>query len=148
MRKFHFLTFFFTFLCVYLCFCCFAFAFSENYSVYSLEDLYIINQQVQAAIFEKTGSATLEPGMYEVGVDIPAGNYYFEGVPDRFSTSVSVYPSITKTRTIDQITSVHNVGYTSSCQSVKTGKIILQDGWIVEIVQGPAIIKPFAGVFN
>lgn len=120
------------------------------FDAYSLDELLAINSILQSALFEKSVSLSgvlLEPGMYEVGVDIPAGNYYFEGVEGRFSTSIHVYPSINKTHAIDAIQSVSNIGYSSSAQSVKSGKFILQDGWIVEIVQGPAVIRLFTSLF-
>lgn len=114
------------------------------------EELIFLNNLLQPCIFEKAvtkGGVMIEPGMYEVGVDIPAGNYYFEGVKGRFPVSISVYPSIDKTHAIDAIQSVHNIGYGSGVQSPKSGKFILQDGWIVEIVQGPAIIQVFTSLF-
>lgn len=115
------------------------------------EELLAVNSSLQLRLMEKAPAidgVLIEPGMYEVGVDIPAGNYYFEGVRGRNYTNVHVYPSIEKTGTFDAIQSVSVVGYSPSCDKTKTGKFILKDGWIVEIVQGPAIIRVFTGLIN
>lgn len=90
----------------------------------------------------------LEPGMYEVGIDLPEGNYYFEGVEGRYPSNVHVYPSIEKTRALDVIQEVSGFGYGYNSGSTITGKVILKNGWILEIVQGPAIIHQFTGLIN
>ena len=89
----------------------------------------------------------LEPGLYEVGPDIPAGNYYFEGVKGRFPSSIHVYSAIDKQRVTDEIQSVSGFGYGYDCKTAVTGKVILQDGWFIKIVQGPVIIHLYHGIF-
>lgn len=117
----------------------------------SFDELMAINAILQQYLQKKaiTGSSgvQLEPGMYEVGIDIPSGNYYFEGVRGRLPVSIHVYPSINQTHALDAIQECFNIGY-DSYGNYKSGKFILKDGWIVEIVQGPAIIHVFTGLFN
>ena len=125
--------------------------FSSLFDSMTYEELLAVNSTLQLCLMEKATAidgVMIEPGMYEVGVDIPAGNYYFEGVRGRYYTNVSVYPSIERTGVLDQIQAVSLVGYSPSCQTTKTGKFILKDGWFVEIVQGPAIIRVFTGLIN
>lgn len=118
----------------------------------SYDELLSLNRVVQLYLVKKsvTGGdgVLMEPGTYEVGVDIPAGNYYFEGVKGRYPVSVHVYPSIDKTGVLDAIQTCYSFGYGSGCDSPKTGKFILQYGWIVQVVQGPAIIRAYTGLFN
>lgn len=118
----------------------------------TFEELSNLNRVVQLYLVKKSlnggNGVLIEPGTYEVGVDIPAGSYYFVGVEGRYPSSVHVYPSIEKTHAIDAIQTCYNFGYGSNCDSTKTGKFILQYGWIVQVVQGPAVIYAYTGLFN
>ncbi len=113
------------------------------------DQLIRLNEEVQKILFEKSiiDGIMIEPGTYEVGVDIPAGNYYFEGVLGRFPSSIHVYPSWDKMGSFDETQYIYNIGYGSSSDSVKSGKFALFDGNIVQIIQGPVTIHTFMGLF-
>lgn len=118
----------------------------------SFDELMNLNRVVQLYLVKKsvTGGdgVLMEPGTYEVGVDIPAGNYYFEGVEGRYSSSIHVYPSWDKMGTFDETQYIYNIGYGVSAQSPKSGKFALFFGNIVQIIQGPAVIHAYTGLFN
>ena len=141
-----------------LCFLpCFAFAdeaeeIAATFEAASFDELMQLNNIVQQYLVKKSvtgGSGVLlEPGTYEVGVDIPIGNYYFEAVKGRFPFSVHVYPSWNKMGSFDETQTAYHIGYSNNCDSSATGKFALFEGNIVQIIQGPAIIHVFTGLFN
>jgi hypothetical protein len=113
----------------------------------SLEELTEASLRISNEITARYGKIegmVIEPGMYIVGEDIPEGSYYFEGVPGRLSTSLSVYPSIDKTKTLDAIQYVYGIGDTTP----KSGRIILKNGYVIEFVQGPAVIHIYKGLMD
>ncbi len=127
--------------------------FTATIATAELDELIRMRQEIDNEImtrFGKIDGIMIEPGMYIVGEDIPAGNYYFEGVKGRYPTSIHVYPSLDKTRTLDATQSVSGIGYSEydTKASPKSGKFILRDGDVVEFVQGPAIIHLFLGLMN
>lgn len=126
--------------------------FSTSLSEVSYDDLLEMRAQINSEIlmrFNKIEGVLIEPGLYIVGEDIPEGNYYFEGVEGRFTTSIHVYPSIDKMGTLDAIQSVSNIGYSEyDFTSPKSGKFILKNGNTVKFVQGPAIIHVYQGLMN
>ncbi len=126
--------------------------FSVTLSETSYDDLLEMRAQINNEIltrFNKIEGVLIEPGLYIVGEDIPEGNYYFEGVEGRFTTSIHVYPSTEKMKTLDAIQSVSNVGYSEyDFTSPRSGKFILKNGNAVKFVQGPAIIHVYQGLMN
>ena len=118
----------------------------------TFEELSNLNRVVQLYLVKKSlnggNGVLMEPGTYEVGVDIPAGNYYFEGVKGRYSSSIHVYPSWDKMGSFDETQYIYNIGYSDSAQSPKSGKFALFYGNIVQIIQGPAVIYAYTGLFN
>lgn len=125
--------------------------FAKPLAEMSLEELteasLSINNEITAR-FGKIEGVMIEPGMYIVGEDIPEGSYYFEGVEGRYTTSVSVYPSIKKTKTLDALQWLPGIGYGEFADAPKTGRVILQSGNAVEIVQGPAVIHIYKGLMD
>lgn len=112
-----------------------------------LLDFYIEYQMISAGrgLFLQEG-IMLYPGLYEIGVDIPEGNYYFKGVKDAYSCSIHVYPSSDKMGSFDDIQNVSGVGYTELSAAPQTGKFILKEGNIIKLVQGPAYIFKWQGI--
>ena len=121
--------------------------FSKPLNEMTLEELteasLTINNEIMTR-FGKIEGVVIEPGLYIVGEDIPEGSYYFEGVKGRFSTSLHVYPSIDKTKTLDAIQSVNGIG----SDTPKSGRVILKNGNVVEFVQGPAVIHIYKGLMD
>ena len=126
--------------------------FSVTLSEISYEDLLEMQAQINSEIltrFNKIEGVLIEPGLYIVGEDIPEGNYYFEGVEGRFTTSIYTYPSLEKVGSFDRIQEVHGIGYSDYGESSPiTGKFILKNGNAVQFVQGPAIIHVYQGLMN
>lgn len=142
-----------TFIALLFVFCILSFAVAEDVlftkpiTGLSLDELLAMKYQIDLEIltrFERLDGIQIEPGLYIVGEDIPAGNYYFEGVKGRFSSSLYVYPSIEKMGSFKQTQEIHGIGDTTP----KSGKVILQDGNAIEFVQGPVIIHPYMGLMN
>jgi hypothetical protein len=117
----------------------------------SFDELMQLNNIIQQFLVKKSvtggNGVLIEPGTYEVGIDIPIGNYYFEGVKGRFPASIHVYPSWDKMGSFDETQYIYNIGYGSSSDAVKSGKFALFDGNIVQIIQGPVIIHVYTGFF-
>lgn len=125
--------------------------FSTPLSDISYDELIEMKSQIDTEIlarFGKIEGVLIEPGLYIVGEDIPAGNYYFEGVEGRYTTSIHVYPSVKKMGAFDASQEVHGIGFGDFASSTKSGKFILQDGNAVQFVQGPAIIHVYKGLMN
>lgn len=87
---------------------------------------------------------SIEPGIYIAGEDFPAGSYYFEGVEGRFAAHIYEYPSIEKTSGLGAIQEIHDVG----SEVPKTGRMIFQEGNVLKIVTGPAIIHIYKGLME
>lgn len=85
---------------------------------------------------------TIEPGIYIAGEDFPTGSYYFEGVQDKYASHIYEYPSIENTSGLGAIQEHHGVGDTID----KTGRMIFEDGNVLKIVTGPAIIHVYKGL--
>ena len=98
---------------------------------------------ISTSVYGWLEGSKIEPGVYIVGEDIPAGSYYFEGVEGRYTTSINVLSSLADKK---YILDISNIGYGQFAQNPKSGKVILEDGWYVEIVQGPAIIHLWEGI--
>ena len=125
--------------------------FSKPLEELELDVLLEMKTQIDNEIlgrFERIDGVVIEPGLYVVGEDIPEGNYYFEGVEGRYSTSIHVYPSIDEIGVIYAKQDVSNIGYGELAQSTKSGKVILKNGEAIKFVQGPAIIHPYMGLMN
>ncbi|MBR6029211.1 MAG: hypothetical protein IKP40_08965 [Clostridia bacterium] len=125
--------------------------FSQPLSEYDLNELLSMKAQIDNEImtrYERIDGIMIEPGLYIVGEDIPEGNYYFEGVEGRFTTSIHVYTSIDKMGTLNEIQEAYNIGYSEFASAAKSGKFILRNGNAVQFVQGPAIIHPYLGLMN
>ncbi len=125
--------------------------FSQPLADSSLDELVEMRDQINIEIltrFARVEGAVLEPGMYIVGEDIPEGNYYFEGVEGRYTTSVHVYPSIDNKGSYSDQQEVSGIGYGDFASAPKSGKFILRNGNAVKIVQGPAVIHVYQGLMN
>ena len=85
---------------------------------------------------------TIEPGIYIAGEDFPAGSYYFEGVEGSYAAHIYEFPSIEKTSGLGAIQEHHGVGESID----KTGRMIFEDGNVLKIVTGPAVIHVYKGL--
>ena len=113
----------------------------------SLEELTAASLKISNEItarFGKIEGYVLEPGIYVAGEDFPAGSYCFEGVEGRFFSHIYEYPSIEKTSGLGAIQEIHDVGEDIK----KTGRFIFQDGNVLKIVTGPAMIHIYKGLMD
>lgn len=113
----------------------------------SMEELEGIRLAIENEIMNRYGfleGMTIEPGIYIAGEDFPAGSYYFEGVEGQYAAHIYEYPSIEKTSGLGAIQEIHGVG----SDVPKTGRMIFQEGNVLKIVTGPAIIHFYKGLMN
>ena len=121
--------------------------FSKPLKDMTREELQAAELAINNELLDRFGwidGLVLEPGLYIVGEDFPAGSYYFEGVEGRFSSSLYSYPSKDKMGTFDSLQEIHGIG----SDTPKTGRVILEDGNTVKFVQGPVIIHVYKGLMN
>lgn len=121
--------------------------FAKPLEEFSLEELTEAQLKVNNEIiarFGKIEGVIIEPGLYIVGEDIPAGSYYFEGVQGRFSSSLHVYPSKDKMGSFDETQEIHGIG----SDTPKTGRVILENGNAVQFVQGPVVLHIYKGLMD
>lgn len=112
-----------------------------------LLDFYIEYQMITAGrgLFCQNGT-WLYPGIYEIGIDIPAGNYCFDGVEAGQPASVFVYPSLDNMAMKDIMQDALGIGKDALAQIPKTGKFILKDGNILEVKYGIVSINQWKGL--
>lgn len=78
----------------------------------------------------------LYPGVYEIGVDIPEGNYFFSAINESVPASVYVYPSSDNMGVFDAQQYADGIGFGDAAAIPQTGKFILKEGNILRIAQG------------
>ena len=121
--------------------------FSKPLKDMTREELQAAELAINNELLDRFGwidGMTIEPGIYIAGEDFPAGSYYFEGVEGKYATHIYEYPSIEKTSGLGAIQEHHDVGEKID----KTGRMIFEDGNVLKIVTGPAIIHVYKGLMN
>ena len=108
----------------------------------SSEDLLATIQAAQAALFsaELNVGVKVPQGTYTVGIDIPAGTYRIEIVDG--TGYYEVYTDSTKSK-------MPYAGITGKSYNVtEIGKLELEDGYILKLVNSSFIFFPYVGIFH
>lgn len=107
-------------------------------SGYTQEELLALREAIKQELLKRgiEKEVTVPIGMYEVGVDIPAGTYTLK--PNGFSV-IEVWKSIS---------SKNSMFYegVSEIDNESIGKLILIEGNIVEITYGSFVFSPYQGL--
>lgn len=119
-----------------------------DFSSLSLEELLQINQLLQSAIFEKAlqyEGITLYPGIYEVGKDIPPGDYRVEYAEKDYSVLFYVYPDMEKAQKKSLIRESYIMAPASNSEII--GKISLVEGNVIVFSGSCVILSKYKGIW-
>lgn len=125
--------------------CCVAYA-EPDYNSMTYDELLRINKLVQAALFQKgvlADGVTVYPGVYKVGEEIPAGVYRAECKGAYSSALLNIYPDENNQSIISGKSYVMAELYGSSV----VGKLVLEEGNIVDLTNGNIILTAYTGLF-
>ena len=106
----------------------------------STDELIQLSRQIQLRLFSEqlVNGVEVPPGTYSVGEDIPAGSYRLETKVE--SVGYVIYDSNKKP-----------IGSGVAGEYFETmviGKLILEEGTMIEIMYGPFTFFPYAGFFK
>lgn len=117
-----------------------------DYNSMSYDELLRINSLVQAALFQKgilADGVTIYPGVYKVGEEIPAGVYRAECKGAYSSALLNIYPDENNQSILSGKSYVMAELYGSSV----VGKLVLEEGNIVDLTNGNIILSAYTGLF-
>lgn len=117
-----------------------------DYNSMSYDELLRINSLVQAALFQKgilADGVTIYPGVYKVGEEIPAGVYRAECKGAYSSALLNIYPDENNQSILSGKSYVMAELYGSSV----VGKLVLEEGNIVDLTNGNIILTAYTGLF-
>ena len=97
-------------------------AFAEDLSALSYDDLVALNQKVTAEIMGRPEWKAVEvpPGVWTIGVDIPAGTYSLSCV-DKYGASVTVFKD------------GKQVDFRTASEKMPIGKYTFEDGMSISL---------------
>ena len=110
----------------------------------SEEELLELNHQIQLRLFSEklVDGVTVPPGIYSIGVDIPAGTYRME-FPQATDIAIGLVMEYDNTK---KVNCSYQIGEAVGVTSV--GKMELHEGMTLEIDNCTAVFYPYAGLFN
>lgn len=124
-----------------------SYAYAEpDYNSMTYDELLRINKLVQAALFQKglmADGVTVYPGVYKVGEEIPAGVYRAECKGAYSSALLNIYPDENNQSILSGKSYVMAELYGSSV----VGKLVLEEGNIVDLTNGNIILTAYTGLF-
>ena len=109
-------------------------------SAYSQEELIALRDLINLELLKRgiEKEVTVPIGMYEVGVDIPAGTYTVKPKPNGYA-NIEVWKSVSSKYSMSS-------EFVSDYDKEYIGKLKLIDGNIIEITHGSLVFSPYQGL--
>lgn len=111
----------------------------------STDELLELNRQIQLRLFSEqlVNGVEINPGIYVVGKDIPAGSYRADAIVPAGTFMVGYVAVYMSEEVMSEV-----FGCIFGQGTDKTGKFTLEDGQVFEVSAFPIKLYPFTGLFN